>query len=266
MAKAAKKTAKKKDSAAKAAKKDPGPEPGKPFLGPRAGLLAVVVVLGTLLYAIQQIYQTPDVKPGAPTVPPTAAVTPPDIGGPFSLIDHEGRPVTEDTFKGRFMLVYFGYTFCPDVCPTALTEMGDALDILGEAGAPVTPVFITVDPELDRPEPLKDYLAFFHPRLVGLTGTSEQVAAVVKAYKVFAAKAAPEHEHEPGYEHDAQEHAKHMRDPKHEHDSGHRHDSGDYLMEHTSNIYLMGPDGAYRAHFSHGADAQAMAAKIREFL
>ena len=266
MAKAAKKTAKKKNSAAKAAKKDPGPEPGKPFLGKRTGLLAVVVVLGTLLYAIQQIYQTPDVKPGAPTVPPTAAVSQPDIGGPFSLVDHEGRPVTQDTFKGRFMLVYFGYTFCPDVCPTALTEMGDALDILGEAGAPVTPVFITIDPERDRPEPLKEYLAFFHPRLVGLTGTSEQVAAVAKVYKVFAAKAALEHEHEPGREHDAEEHAKHMQDPKHEHDPGHHHDTGDYLMDHTSIIYLMGPDGAYRAHFSHGADARAMAAKIREFL
>ena len=266
MAKAAKKTAKKKNSAAKAAKKDPGPEPGKPFLGQRTGLLAVVVVLGTLLYAIQQIYQTPDVKPGAPTVPPTAAVSQPDIGGPFFLVDHEGRPVTQDTFKGRFMLVYFGYTFCPDVCPTALTEMGSALDILGEDGAPVTPVFITIDPERDRPEPLKEYLAFFHPRLVGLTGTSEQVAAVAKVYKVFAAKAALEHEHEPGREHDAEEHAKHMQDPKHEHDPGHHHDTGDYLMDHTSIIYLMGPDGAYRAHFSHGADARAMAAKIREFL
>ncbi len=108
MAKPAKKPAKKKDSAAKAAKaaeKDPGPEPGKPFLGQRTGLLAVVVVLGTLLFALQQIYQTPDVKPGGPTVPPTAAVSPPDIGGPFSLVDHEGRPVTQDFFKGRFMLV-----------------------------------------------------------------------------------------------------------------------------------------------------------------
>ena len=241
MAKPAKKPAKKKDSAGKAgkaakaakvAKKDPGPEPGEPFLGPRTGLLAVVVVLGTLLFALQQTFQKPDVKPGGPTVPPTAAVSQPDIGGPFSLVDHEGRPVTQDTFKGRFMLVYFGYTFCPDVCPTALTEMGGALDILGEAGAPVTPVFITVDPERDRPGPLKEYLAFFHPRLVGLTGTSEQVTAAAKAYKVFAAKAAED----------------------------------EYLMNHTSNIYLMGPDGAYRAHFSHDDDAGTMAAKIREFM
>ena len=130
------------------------------------------------------------------------------------------------------MLVYFGYTFCPDVCPTALTEMGDALDILGEAGAPVTPVFITIDPERDRPSPLKEYLAFFHPRLVGLTGTPEQVAAAAKAYKVFFAKSAED----------------------------------EYLMDHTSKIYLMGPDGAYRAHFSHDDDAQVLAAKIREFL
>ncbi len=254
------KPAKKKNNAAK---KDPGPEPGKPFLGRRTGLLAVIVVVGTLLFALQQFFLEPDVKPeGAET----AAVSKPDIGGPFSLIDHEGRPVTQEYFKGHFMLVYFGYTFCPDVCPTALTEMGGALDILGDAGASVTPVFITVDPERDRPEPLKEYLAFFHPRLVGLTGTPEQVAAAAKAYKVFAAKAAPEHEHEPGYKHDAEEHAKHMRDPKHEHDPGHHHDTGGYLMDHTSIIYLMGRDGAYRAHFSHGDDAEAMAAKIREFL
>ena len=254
------KPVKSKDSAAK---KDSGPEPGKPFLGQRTGLLIGIVVLGTLLFALQQVFQKPDVKPEAPK---TAAPSRPDIGGPFSLVDHEGRPVTQDTFKGRFMLVYFGYTFCPDVCPTALTEMGGALDILGEDGAPVTPVFITVDPERDRPEPLKEYLAFFHPRLVGLTGTPEQVAAAAKAYKVFAAKSASEHEHEPGYKHDAEEHTKHMRDPKHEHDPGHRHDAGGYLMDHTSKIYLMGPDGAYRAHFSHDDDAQAMAAKIREFL
>ena len=252
-----------------AAKKDSGPEPGKPFLGRRTGLLVVVVVLGTLLFAIQQLNQKSGVKPGTPTVPETAAVSQPDIGGPFSLVDHEGRPVTQDSFKGRFMLVYFGYTFCPDICPTTLTEMGGALDILGEAGTPVTPVFITVDPERDRPEPLKEYLAFFHPRLVGLTGTPKQVAAAAKAYKVFSAKAAaPEHEHEhqPGYKHDDEEHAKHLQDPKHEHDPGHHHDTGGYLMDHTSIIYLMGPDGSYRAHFSYGDDAQDMAAKIREFL
>lgn len=223
------KPVKKKNSAANAAKKDPGPEPGKPFLGRRSGLLIGIVVLGTLLFAIQQVYQKPGVQPEEPK---TAAVSKPDIGGPFSLVDHEGRPVTQDFFKGRFMLVYFGYTFCPDVCPTALTEMGSALDILGEDGAPVTPVFITVDAERDRPEPLKEYLAFFHPRLVGLTGTPEQVAAAAKAYKVFFAKSAED----------------------------------EYLMEHTSKIYLMGPDGAYRAHFSHDDDAGAMAAKIREFL
>lgn len=226
------KPAKKKNSAANAAKKDPGPESGKSFLGRRTGLLAVIVVVGTLLFAIQQVYQESGVQPEAPEAPKTAAPSKPDIGGPFSLVDHEGRPVTQDTFKGRFMLVYFGYTFCPDICPTALTEMGGALDILGEDGATVTPVFITIDPERDRPEPLKEYLAFFHPRLVGLTGTPEQVAAAAKAYKVVFAKAAED----------------------------------EYLMDHTSKIYLMGPDGAYRAHFSHDADAGAMAAKILEFL
>ena len=135
------------------------------------------------------------------------------------------------------MLVYFGYTFCPDICPTALTDMGDALGILGEAADKVTPVFITVDPDRDTPEHLKEYLKFFHPRMVGLTGTPEQTAAALKAYKVYAAKAPVE--------------------------GG---DADDYLMDHTSIIYLMGPDGAYKAHFSHGVGTEDMAKGIRKFL
>ncbi|MCH7936483.1 MAG: SCO family protein [Proteobacteria bacterium] len=167
-----------------------------------------------------------------PPAPPAAA-----IGGPFTLVDHQGRPRTWDYFKGRLMLVYFGFTFCPDVCPTALTDMGDALGILGEAADKVTPVFITVDPDRDTPEHMKEYLKFFHPRMVGLTGTPEQTAAVLKSYKVFAAKAPVE--------------------------GG---DAGDYLMDHTPIIYLMGPDGAYMTHFSHGASAEDIAKGIRKFL
>ena len=115
--------------------------------------------------------------------------------------------------------------------------MGDALGILGEAADKVTPVFITVDPDRDTPEHLKEYLKFFHPRMVGLTGTPEQTAAALKAYKVYAAKALVE-----------------------------RGDADDYLMDHTSIIYLMGPDGAYKAHFSHGVGAEDMAKGIQKFL
>ncbi len=226
----------------------PEPAPIKPFLQRRVGQIAVLLAVGFLAMIGYRISQSPIYKP---PVTPAAA-----IGGPFTLVDHQGRPQTRDYFKGRFMLVYFGYTFCPDVCPTALTDMGDVLGILGEAADKVTPVFITVDPDRDTPEHLKEYLKFFHPRLVGLTGTPEQTAAALKAYKVYAAKAAAL---EP--------------EPKHDHPEvqkpgdGHTHgDAGDYLMDHTSIIYLMGPDGAYKAHFSHGASAEDMAEGIRKFL
>ncbi len=207
----------------------PEAAPIKPFLKGRVGQIAVLLVVGFLAMIGYWISQSPFDKPPAP---PAAA-----IGGPFTLVDHQGHPLTGDYLKGRFMLVYFGYTFCPDVCPTALTDMGDVLGILGEAADKVTPVFITVDPDRDTPEHLKEYLKFFHPRLVGLTGTPEQTAAALKAYKVYAAKTPFE--------------------------GG---DAGDYLMDHTSIIYLMGPDGAYKAHFSHGASAEDMAKGIRKFL
>lgn len=232
--------------------KTAAPEPAapKPFLQRRVGRIAVVLVIGFLAMIGYRIFQSPIDTPPAP---PAAA-----IGGPFTLVDHESRPVTGEFFKGRLMLVYFGYTFCPDVCPTALTDMGDALGILGAAADKVTPVFITVDPERDTPEHMKEYLKFFHPRMVGLTGTPEQTAAALKAYKVFAAKAAAP-EPEPKPEHDHPE----GRKP----DDGHTHgDKDDYLVDHTSIIYLMGPDGAYKTHFSHGAGAEDMAEGIRKFL
>ena len=207
----------------------PESAPIKPFLKGRVGQIAVLLVVGFLAMIVYRISQSPIDK----TPAPQAAA----IGGPFTLVDHENRPVTVDYFKGRLMLVYFGYTFCPDICPTALTDMGDALGILGEAADKVTPVFITVDPDRDTPEHLKEYLKFFHPRMVGLTGTPEQTAAALKAYKVYAAKASVE--------------------------GG---DADDYLMDHTSIIYLMGPDGAYKAHFSHGVGTEDMAKGIRKFL
>ena len=135
------------------------------------------------------------------------------------------------------MLVYFGYTYCPDVCPTTLTTMADAIDILDGDGDSVVPVFITVDPERDTPEHLKMYVNYFHPRLVGLTGTSASVAAAAKAYRIYYAKA--------------------------------RQDGAsgdDYLMDHLSFVFLMGPDGAFRAHFENGIGPEAMAKRIREYL
>ena len=143
------------------------------------------------------------------------------VGGPFALVDHTGRPVTDATWRGRWMLVYFGYTYCPDVCPTELQTIAAALDALGKQAAQVAPIFITIDPERDTPGHLAEYVKLFDDRLVGLTGTPEQIAAVARAYRVYYAKVTP-------------------------------NDSAGYLMDHSSFLYLMGPDGTLRALFRPG--------------
>jgi protein SCO1/2 len=154
------------------------------------------------------------------------------IGGPFTLVDQDGRTVTDADFRGRAMLVYFGYTFCPDVCPTELGVMAAALDKLSpEQRAKVRPIFVTIDPERDTPKVMKDYVANFAPDLIGLTGSPEQVAAAAKAYKVYAAKA-----------------------------KGGTADS--YTMDHSSIVYLMGPDGRFVGHFPGGTKPEDMAAGI----
>jgi cytochrome oxidase Cu insertion factor (SCO1/SenC/PrrC family) len=165
----------------------------------------------------------------APGVIPAAGVS---VGGPFTLTDTSGHSVTDATYRGRWMLVYFGYTFCPDVCPTELQAVSAALDALGPDAAKVTPLFITVDPERDTVAALADYVKLFDERLIGLTGTPEQIAAVARAYRVYYAKATPK-------------------------------DSSSYLMDHSSFLYLMGPDGALQALFRPGTSPQDLAAAIR---
>jgi protein SCO1/2 len=154
------------------------------------------------------------------------------IGGPFSLVDQSGRRVTEKNFEGRFMIAYFGYTFCPDFCPLGLSTITEALELLDEdEGAEVTPVFFTVDPDRDTVERLADYAPHFHPRLLALTGTDEEVATAAKAYRIYYAI------------------------PKKEGD--------DYAVDHSTFIYLMGPDGGYRTHFRHNATPEEIAERLR---
>lgn len=157
------------------------------------------------------------------------------IGGPFSLIDQHGRTVTDQSLRGRYLLIYFGYTFCPDVCPTELQAMSHALDELGPEGEKVTPVFVTVDPARDTAEQLAGYAEHFHPRLLALTGSEQQIADAARAYRVFYRKVESE-------------------------------GSGDYLMDHSSIIYLMGPDGGFLTHFAYGTAPAAMAEGIRKYL
>ena len=168
-------------------------------------------------------------------VPSTGGVQLPQgmtLGGPFALTDHTGRAVTETSFGDQFLLVYFGFTYCPDVCPTELGTIAAAVDALGDDAARVTPMLITIDPERDTTAALADYVSRFHPRMVGLTGTPEQVAAAARAYRVFYAKV-------------------------------NRPEATQYLMDHSSFIYLVGPDARVRALFRPETSPDAIAQAVR---
>ena len=164
------------------------------------------------------------------------------IGGPFHLTDNTGQQVTDKTYAGKYMLVYFGYTYCPDTCPTDLTLMSRAMDRLGKNAGQVQPIFITIDPERDTVQEMADYVSHFSDSLVGLTGTPEEIASVAKAYRVFYQKVGGHDE------------------------SGGKADPNDYLINHSSFIYLMGPDGAYIDNFAVGTTAQEMADRIRDVI
>ncbi|MEX2454377.1 MAG: SCO family protein [Rhodospirillaceae bacterium] len=159
------------------------------------------------------------------------------VGGPFTLVDQTGETRTEKDFAGSYRLIYFGYTFCPDVCPTALQVMSQAMDRLKPATAEkVVPILITIDPERDTVTQLADYVGNFHPRLVGLTGTPEQIAAAAKAYHVYYGRSK---------------------------DDG---SAADYLMDHSSVVFLMGPRGEYLTHFTHATPPDRMADSVANYV
>lgn len=156
------------------------------------------------------------------------------IGGEFSLTNHKGMPVTDKDFLGKYMIVYFGYTYCPDVCPMDLQIMADAIRLLSpEELEQVNPVFISIDPERDTVDVMAEYVNYFHEAMIGLTGTNEQVDAIKKAYRVYAAKA---------------------------------DDSEDYLVDHTSYTYFMDKEGTLLKHFNHGEDPEMMATTMSSFI
>jgi cytochrome oxidase Cu insertion factor (SCO1/SenC/PrrC family) len=158
---------------------------------------------------------------------PTTAETPPLVGGPFALTDAEGKRRTDADFRGKHMLVFFGFTNCPDFCPTALMTITQTLEKLGPKSENIVPVFITVDPERDTVQQLRNYAQNFDKRIVMLTGTPEEIAAVARVYRVFYAKRPLE--------------------------------KGEYTMDHSAYIYLMGADGKYVTHFRHGIQPEQLA-------
>ena len=158
-----------------------------------------------------------------------------DLGGPFELTDHTGSSFSEADLAGDYALIYFGYTFCPDVCPTELGEIATAIDELGDDGARVRPVMISIDPERDTPEILSEYVSLFHERLVGLTGNTEDVRDVAAKFRVFYRR---------------------FEDPNYTY----------YLMDHTSFVYLLAPSGDVAAMFRYETPPEDMAATIRQHM
>jgi protein SCO1/2 len=157
------------------------------------------------------------------------------VGAPFALVDHNGRPRTDADFRGKLVLIYFGFTFCADVCPVDLQSIAGAIDQLGLAGDTLQPLFITVDPEKDTPEQLKSHVALFHPRMIGLTGTTKQIRQVAAAYKVYYAKTQPAKRGDPG-------------------------------IDHTGFTFLLGRDGQYLGFFPPGTSAERLVEIIRSHL
>ena len=153
------------------------------------------------------------------------------IGGPFRLTDQNQMIRTEKDFQGKYMLVFFGYTYCPDVCPTTLAVMADALQKIGSLADKVTPVFITVDPKRDTPEKIKTYLSSFGPRFVGLTGDSTDIASVAKEYRVYYREHPPEN-------------------------------GGEYTVDHSGVVYLMDPNGMFVANYSLDTGPDMLAADL----
>ena len=162
------------------------------------------------------------------TSPPRHAA----IGGPFTLTATDGATVTDASFRGRYVLVYFGYTNCQDVCPTTLAAVADALDVLGPAGARVQPVFVTVDPRRDTPDVLRRFTALFTPRLLGLTGTQAQLRQMQQSYRVSSVV------HQGAAE------------------------TMGYMVDHSSVLYLIGPDGRYVAPIRADESGSEMANDI----
>jgi protein SCO1/2 len=156
------------------------------------------------------------------------------IGGPFKLVNQDDKPITDVDLKGKPFLVFFGFTHCPDVCPTSLFEMSEVLRSLGPDADRIGALFVTVDPERDTPEKMKSYLSSFDPHLVGVTGDAAGIAAIEKSYRVYAKKVPL--------------------------------DGGDYTMDHTAIIYLMDKDGRFVAPFNLKRRPEDAAAELRRYL
>jgi protein SCO1/2 len=184
----------------------------------------VAAILGGALWHLG------DLKSGAGTQTISQALV--QLGGPFALTDQNGARKSDADFRGKYMLIFFGYSYCPDVCPTTLAVMNAALDMMGQRGERIVPIFVTVDPKRDTPETMKTYLSAFGPRWVGLTGSDEEIAAIAKAYRVFYRVNAAE--------------------------------GANYTVDHSGVVYLMSPDGKFIANYSLDTQPDKLAADLMQ--
>ncbi len=166
--------------------------------------------------------------------PRPSVLAPAPIGGAFELVDHTGAKVTEQALTGKPTIIFFGFTHCPDVCPTALFEMSEVLRAMGSDADRINAFFVSVDPERDTPAVMKDYLGSFDPRLKGLSGSRAATDKIIAAYRVFAKKIPLQ--------------------------------GDDYTMDHTALIYLMGKDGKFIAPFNLKRQPEAAAADLKRYL
>lgn len=177
--------------------------------------------------------------------PPVISSGKAEIGGPFQLINTNGNIVSDDSLHGKFVLVYFGYTNCPDVCPIDMNRISMALDILEQdidLTSNIQPVFITVDPVRDTPEAIDVFLSYYHKSFIGLTGTQAQIEKLAADYKVYIEQIMSS-----------------------EHNNMHEYTSAG-LINHSSYIYLMGPEGLYVTHFDADIPSSALAAALKNYL
>ncbi len=192
--------------------------------------VTTVVALIVAVLAVEWVWLSRSPK-NAATPSPISTIPAKLPSGAFALTDHEGKPATNESFRGEYVVLVFGYTFCPDVCPMTLQRVMEALDLLSTDGESVRPVFVSVDPARDTPAVLADYVSALDPRLVGLTGTPEQIAEAAQQFRVYYL--VPE--------------------------AG----EADYLVDHSAYIYLLGPNGDTLSYFKHDIPAKDLAAAIR---
>ena len=205
----------------------------------RLPLIVLSVLVVVVIAVAGAVWQS--IRPPSQSTAVSTPIPADEFGGPFELTDQNGMRRTDMEFRGKYMLIFFGYTYCPDVCPTTLAVQAEALDRIGERASSIVPIFITVDPKRDTPEKLKSYLSAFDAQppslranFIGLTGTAEEIERAADAYEVFYQA----------------------------HLDGRFGGEEGYSVDHTGNVYLMSPEGKFVAYYSQGISPDELAADL----